>query len=47
MDSIYGPAHMGGLETYGINHTLYDPVGIQVLMNNKVTHVAWVEIEVP
>lgn len=47
MDSIFGPAHIGGLETYGINHTVYHPVGIQLLTNNQVKHVKWVEIKVP
>lgn len=47
MDSIYGPTRIGGLKTYGINHTTYHPVGIQTLMNNQIKHVAWVDIEVP
>lgn len=46
-ESIYGPAHFGGLKTYGINHTICHPVGIQTLMDNQIKHAAWVDITVP
>ena len=47
VDSIYGPAPMGGKKTYGINHTACHPVAIQSLIDGKVNHVKWVDILVP
>lgn len=47
IDSIYGPSTMGGLETYGINHTVCHPVAIQSLMDAQVKHIKWVEVKVP
>jgi len=47
IDSLYGPAPMGGLKTYGIKHTACHPVAIQSLMDGKVKHVKWIEVLVP
>jgi len=47
IDSIYGPAPMGGLETYGIRHTICHPVAIEVLIDGKVRHIKWVDVLVP
>jgi ABC-type branched-subunit amino acid transport system substrate-binding protein len=47
IDSIYGSSPMGGLETYGINHTVCHPVAIQSLMNAQVNHIKWIEVKVP
>jgi branched-chain amino acid transport system substrate-binding protein len=43
MDTVYGPGRMGGLEIYGIRHTLYHPVPIQALVNGEVVHVKFVD----
>jgi branched-chain amino acid transport system substrate-binding protein len=47
IDTIYGPGTMGGLKTYGINHSVVFPCGITSLMNNKQTQVKWVKVIVP
>lgn len=47
IDSLYGPSYIGGLKTYGINHTVYHAVGIQTLMDNQVKHAQWIDITVP
>jgi branched-chain amino acid transport system substrate-binding protein len=42
--TVYGPGRMGGLKTYGINHTVCHPCPIQALVNGEVKWVKWVDV---
>ncbi|MBI4774769.1 MAG: ABC transporter substrate-binding protein [Deltaproteobacteria bacterium] len=44
IDTVYGPGRMGGLKTYGINHTVCAPCPIVELMDGKVSWVKWVDV---
>jgi branched-chain amino acid transport system substrate-binding protein len=44
IDTVYGPGKMGGLKTYGINHTVCAPCPIVALMNGEVKWVKWVDV---
>ena len=44
IDTVYGPGKMGGLKTYGVNHTVCHPCPIQALKDGKVTWVKWVDV---
>lgn len=44
IDTVYGPGRMGGLKTYGINHTVCHPCPIQALDNGKVKWVKWMDV---
>ncbi len=41
IDTIYGPGKMGGLKTYGINHTVCAPCPIVRLMDGEVKWAKW------
>jgi branched-chain amino acid transport system substrate-binding protein len=47
IDTVYGPGKMGGLKTYGINHTVCAPCPIVALMNGEVKWVKWVDVFSP
>jgi branched-chain amino acid transport system substrate-binding protein len=47
IDTVYGPGKMGGLKTYGINHTVCAPCPIVSLMDGKVKWVKWVDVYSP
>ena len=47
VDTIFGPGKMGGLKTYGINHTVCCPCPIVSLMNGEVKWVKWVDVYSP
>jgi branched-chain amino acid transport system substrate-binding protein len=47
VETAYGTAQLGGLQTYGIKHSLGKPVSIQLLMNGKEQFGAWEKIEMP
>lgn len=47
IDTVYGPGRMGGLKTYGINHTVCAPCPIVALMDGKVKWVKWVDVYSP
>jgi ABC-type branched-subunit amino acid transport system substrate-binding protein len=42
----FGTAHMGGLETYGVNRVLVRPIPISYLMNGQVVETVFIPIEV-
>jgi len=44
VDTVYGQGKMGGLKTYGINHTVCAPCPIVSLMNSEVKWVKWVDV---
>jgi branched-chain amino acid transport system substrate-binding protein len=45
LDSIFGPAKMGGKTTYGVNHNVYYQTPISVLKNGKVVFDQWVSLD--
>ncbi len=47
IDTVYGPGRMGGLKTYGINHTVCAPCPIVALMDGQVKWVKWVDVYSP
>ncbi len=47
IDTVYGLGRMGGLKTYGINHTVCAPCPIVELMDGKVKWVKWVDVYSP
>lgn len=47
IDTVYGPGKMGGLKTYGINHTVCAPCPIVSLMDGQVKWVKWVDVYSP
>jgi branched-chain amino acid transport system substrate-binding protein len=47
MKSCYGPARLGGLKTYGINHTLSHPIPIGGLVNGEAKHLKWMNVLSP
>lgn len=47
IDTVYGLGRMGGLKTYGINHTVCAPCPIVSLMDGKVKWVKWVDVYSP
>ena len=47
IDTVYGPGRMGGLKTYGINHTVCAPCPIVALMDGQVKWVKWVDVYTP
>jgi branched-chain amino acid transport system substrate-binding protein len=47
IDTVYGPGKMGGLKTYGINHTVCAPNPIVALMDGHVKWVKWVDVYSP
>jgi hypothetical protein len=42
-----GPGHMGGLQTYGINHVVVKPVALTRIIQGKVEHITWVNPNLP
>jgi branched-chain amino acid transport system substrate-binding protein len=42
----FGSAHMGGLETYGVNRVLVRPVPVSYLMNGQIVETVFMPIEV-
>jgi len=47
LPTLYGTARMGGLETYGIKHTVCNPLPIQDLQKGISKHVKWVTFVSP
>jgi branched-chain amino acid transport system substrate-binding protein len=45
LDSLFGPAKMGGKTTYGVNHNVYYQTPISVLKNGKVEFSGWVSLD--
>ncbi|MFC1863648.1 ABC transporter substrate-binding protein [Thermodesulfobacteriota bacterium] len=45
VDSLYGPATLGGQETYGLkNHAIGHPMSYSKLVNGKVVYGGWVDV---
>lgn len=47
IDTAYGPGKIGGLNTYGINHTVSYPMPLTALQDGEVVWVMWQEIPLP
>lgn len=47
IDTVYGLGKMGGLKTYGINHTVCAPCPIVSLVTGQVRWVKWVDVYSP
>jgi branched-chain amino acid transport system substrate-binding protein len=47
IDSLYGPATMGGKETYGINQAVAHPQPIQFLKDGEVVDGGYYEVNIP
>ncbi len=47
IDTVNGPGKIGGLKTYGINHTVSGPNPIVSLMKGEVKFVKWVNVYSP
>jgi len=47
IETVYGTAHLGGLKTYGIQHTVAMPVAIELLDNGVPKFGAWVNVNLP
>jgi acetyl-CoA acetyltransferase len=41
IDTVFGPGKMGGLQTYGINHSVYTQLPILRLENNVLSWGTW------
>jgi hypothetical protein len=46
-DTIFGTAHMGGQETYGIRHVAATAVPLVRLMNGQMSFGKWVDVRSP
>ena len=42
----FGPAHMGGLKTYGVNRVLVRPIPVSYLKDGQVVETVFTPIEV-
>jgi hypothetical protein len=47
IDTVFGPGKMGGLETYGINHSVYTQLPILRLENNVLSWGTWENVYLP
>ena len=47
IETAYGPGRIGGMKTYGINHTVSYPMPLTALKNGEVVWVMWQEVPLP
>ena len=47
IETVYGMAEMGGMESYGMKHTVVCPQGYQVVKDGEIAHGGWVIPECP
>ncbi len=47
IDTAYGPGKIGGLNTYGINHTVSYPMPLTALQDGEVVWIMWQEVPLP
>jgi hypothetical protein len=47
IETAYGSGRMGGMNTYGINHTVTYPMPLTALQNGEVVWVKWQEVPMP
>jgi len=47
LQTTFGPGHMGGLQTFGVNRMLVRPIPITVIQGEEIRMVKWVTPELP
>lgn len=47
LNTVFGPGHMGGLKTFGVNRMLVRPIPITVIQKNDIKMIKWVTPELP
>ena len=47
IETIWGPATMGGTRTFGINHTVVHRSALTSLMNGEIKFIRWLDIKLP
>lgn len=47
IDTAYGDGRIGGLDTYGINHTVSYPMPLSALQDGEVVWIMWQEVPLP
>jgi branched-chain amino acid transport system substrate-binding protein len=47
MKTCFGTGHLGGLKTYGINHSVCHPMPIGGLVNGEAKHLKWMNVLTP
>ncbi len=47
LQTVFGPGHMGGLKSFGVNRVLVRPIPISRIMNGKIEFVKFIVPEVP
>ena len=47
LQTTFGPGHMGGLQTLGVNRELVRPIPITVIQDEGIRMVKWVMPELP
>ncbi len=47
LQTVFGPGHMGGLKSFGVNRVLVRPIPISRIMNGKIEFVKFILPEVP
>ncbi len=47
LKTVFGPGHMGGLETLGVNRQLVRPIPITVIQGNEIKMAKWATPELP
>ncbi len=45
--TVYGDGRMGGMSTYGINHTVSYPMPLSALQDGEVVWIKWQEVPLP
>ncbi|MBN1367460.1 MAG: ABC transporter substrate-binding protein [Dehalococcoidales bacterium] len=46
-ETIYGPATLGGLETYGIKHAVSHPIATHLIMDGEYSQGPWIATSIP
>jgi ABC-type branched-subunit amino acid transport system substrate-binding protein len=47
IDTAYGDGRMGGMSTFGINHTVSYPMPLTALQDGEVVWIMWQEVPLP
>ena len=47
IDTAYGGGRMGGMSTFGINHTVSYPMPLTAIQDGEVVWVMWQEVPLP
>jgi len=47
IEAAYGHGRIGGMDTFGINHTVSYPMPLTTLKDGEVVWVKWQEVPLP